>query len=459
MKIVNWLFAFLCLNAISGCAFSQKLGNLPSTQIAIVGEKTRPTDTNIDSIAATQIVTPILGPVINTPITPTKIQPTETVTKQAMRTCKNNGIPQKVQEGFGLSGSIVFQEEVVKNYQIIAASGKPVTYVPLPVPDDKKYFEMLGFSPNGQWLAYASMYTDADKDDFQPAISLISDRGKILERKLDLSQYQDRIMEGIRWIGVRSFSLQWLNDQYIHLSILSQATSGSMKIFPVDALYDPVNNRWNLELYKNIPKERASENVGFSPDLTRGIYLLSTGAMLVNLPDGDTIWQLKHQFEYGSLPLFSWKDDSSQFAFASQQEALDSILIVDRDGKNENQVALPDGLDRIDNYSIEDIHWSPDGNYLAISIQFLRSGEQVYKSEFFIYDVTLKKYIYSCPIDIFKFSTRLEWSPDSRYILPYSPGATGPLILYDLYEPGEVIQLKDIVSLGGWSKSYDVLRK
>jgi hypothetical protein len=386
-------------------------------------------------------------PVIIT-ITPTYKPTGPPPTRSSIELCINDGIPSQPPNGFGIDGSIAFRDEGQK---IVVGSGTPIAYLELPTPSKQEY-ELLGFSKDGNWFAYTSPMTTIEQGNLNPTIFLVSSQRELSEKRVEITEFTKNMPDYLKLIGIRTQDNQWLNNSLIHLYVMYQATEGTKTIGFYDSVFDIQKRTWEKKFYNNISKDRAFENISISPDLTRVLFAEKSGIVLFDEVSHEVLWRLNKELRNSRVgPIYTWQSDSSQAAFATMDEEFQSFYIIENNGEAIKKIAPPDIVDKEWYYSIANLQWSPDGNFLAISSLVTNPENYSSISMLLVFDVSKESYVYQCPIRDFSTTPMLFWSPDNRYVVPFLPGELSPLVLYDMMGSNKVILLKDKVLFGGWS--------
>jgi len=446
MKIKLVCITWLILFFLSSCSFTNVTTTSSISETASPGSFGRPTE-DINS-------SPVQNSTESITVKPTKIQeiPEWGATDSIiMKQCSNQALPAKFSREFGIQGSLILVDETNK---ILLASGTPINYSELPITSDQ-IIESLGFNQDGNIFAYSSLPVNTDQGKFASVIHLVSREGSLYEQQLNLSKFEHQIPDGMTLIGIRGQGNKWINNDFIHLHILYQNEEGMKRIYYYDALLNPKRNLWMEDTYYEIPDNRAFQDVSFSPDLTRALFADREGITLADLKGKKDQWEFEHKLFNSMIgPIYSWRLDSSQAIFSTQDEEYQAFYILDRDGKNINKVMPPAIINSDWNYSIIDFEWSPDGNSIAISAKVTNSIDSMSYSMLFIYDLSLKNYTYQCQLENFITSPLISWSPDNRYVVPYLPGTLSPLVLYDTKGSLMVIKIKEKVIFGGWTENW-----
>jgi hypothetical protein len=388
---------------------------------------------------------------ITTTITPS---PTEgpSVARGPIRTCQGNGEVLPISDDFTIKGTIIYQ--LIENYSgLYAFGGDPGQQSQLPV-DQKEYYRVLGFSPDGKWLAYIPIPLGAFDQLWTREfvweyfdLVLLSDTGEKIEHRMDITQFTLGLSKD-------EYSQQgpaeniWINDHliYTNLTVIAKEKTEFYGYFlPNPAVFDPFTGTWHQELIEALPDDDISK-IAFSSDMQRAVYFKAPDRLVLwNLMENEAIWEYQKSIRSVSSIEIKWAPDDSIVLIANQnkEKPMDfEIILLSRDGKVEQKIASW-------NYPAPSfypiyIEWSPNSKYVSLSNTTLYEFED----EVYIYDVNSKGYLYRCP---FNNPGNMIWSPDSRY-LAMGEGYESLRIL-DI-EKEEILELVPYGIPVGWSETF-----
>ncbi len=339
--------------------------------------------------------------------------------------------------------------------------------------------DLIGFSPNGEWLAYKSgSYHD---DNTPRLLHIVShDRGVDLGNISTRIEYEHDISE-FRWGDAL-----WINDEVMLVYRLVEEVP--RYFYFEKELFDPFTGEW-LKPSMSELNRKPHDAVSISPDLTRVFYLGYMddlhAIILEDLDKGTVLW---HSREGTSNTAFTnsvkvwlggaaWSPNSEWLAFVGDDENDEqNVYLLNRSGEiqvitdfySQYQQSFKTWVSPF--VSISGLQWSPDGRYLAIGVSILDSAPelplgpapQYYR--LFLYDLENNRLIDHCwlsfALGIRAKNRALTWSPDSQYIAhtndlqTLSDGSKLPesLFIINIYT-GEVNRLVEgPVGLGGWSE-------
>lgn len=374
----------------------------------------------------------------STPLPLASITPTISHTptpEERIQSCQNPDLPNAIDNRFGFPGVLAV---VVYPEDVYLYGGLPL--------QERRLQGLLanraipvGFSPNGQWFAYA---TGLPSKGETVSIHLLSASGQEQSRVLpSLVPPQEGTGAGT-WAWAR-----WIGDGHILAQIYRQNDPRDL----IFAVLDPLMGQWRHNLSNEVSAPSARTSFAVSPDLTLVVYTVTENTLVLwDLTNQRDLWQLNDFFdtflsEAGSRTVsVIWNADSSWFVFNDMELEGDAsdltayrVYRVDRDGAH---------ITTISKHGMWNLALSPDGRYLVG-----RTEEGLH-----IYDVRLAKQVAICPIVT---GGRLIpfWSPDGRH-LAYERD------LGDQADPNMAIEVWDLptgtitrllvrnsIFIGGWS--------
>lgn len=437
--IKNKVF-FFCITLLMGVvAFSC------TRPVATSNVPVSPSDAVVETNETT---TPINIPSpIETSQSPTSVYPTPTqlITNtylyhgKPVPMCNGEGKVIQPPDGFGIQGVVVYQSPSKQG--LFTIGGTPLTLSTLPSEKEQEYY-VFGFSPDGKWLAYTPVSYGPDGNPLFDKLSsiLLSSTGKTIKNTLDSQELDDQLWEDFsrKMFGFPSL---WINDDLIRTSrIVQNPGLGSGTIFALPEIFDPFHGEWREDLLNELPDRYTTGEVGFSPDLTRALYETNAGIVLRDLVNEKELWSDASYFAPWGITI-QWSPDSSMALVVNKEVQGDKrqYFLIDRDGLH--QQVIVDATFPYPEYQINDLHWSPNGQYIALS----GFGDP----SLFVFNVTEAHFVYFCPIH----NASIVWSPDSNQIA-YSYRGGGMYVL-DL-KSGEAVELvKDGLAVG-WSDEFPV---
>jgi WD40 repeat protein len=362
--------------------------------------------------------------------------------------CPKSGVEIVPSDNFGIPGTLVFQKDFHGLYTV---GGSPLIYATLPI-DENEQITSLGFSPDGQWLAFSPLeFSSNGEPIFKTAqVILLSANGERIEQTLSVEQFSNELQVAHVLQGFSGYS-HWINNTTIYATLYSvnPDPNTTRYINDLPKVIDPFAGVWREDLLKGLPERSNAYAKGISPDLTRMLYLSGEGLFLKDLEKGIDIWHDKDLFA-GFGALMFWSPDSKTVAYANLFDSPEdrTVVLISRDGVAKtimgNTVSLSELL-------VLNLQWSPDGRYLALLL-WKGEGEEL---SVFIYDFEAEKYISQCPIA--KYTSRgpdLFWSPDNKYL---AYGAFDyPLVIMNV-QSGEIIRLTEKANAVGWSDEFPVI--
>jgi len=305
----------------------------------------------------------------------------------------------------------------------------------------------VGFSPNGEWFAYA---TGIPSKGEVASIHLFSASGQKQTQALPALVLPQEGTGAGTWAWAH-----WISDKYVVARIYRQDNPRDL----VFAVLDPFAGQWLHNLPSELPDPDIWTAFAVSPDLTRVVYA-GAGNMLIlwDLTNQRELWRLNDFFDpsfvggAGSRIIsIVWNADSSGFVFNDMElggSASDltayRVYRVDRDGAQ---------ISTVSEHGIWNLAVSPNGRYLAGRTE----------DGLVIYDVSLAKQVATCPIvtggNLIPF-----WSPDGSF-LAYERDLSSEEDLHMAIEVwnlanGTITRLlaKNSIFIGGWSLDEAWLR-
>jgi hypothetical protein len=379
--------------------------------------------------------------------------------------CPGGGDVNVLPDKFGMAGIIVYQNNDKKGLYTIG--GMPLMHSQLPV-DNTQQNEVFGFSPNGEWLAYApntgvstaklivepsGILTTTGTIAFDtPQLILLSANGDRIESSFDQSRITvdlaiTTLNKALRWPNS-----YWNNNNYLFILLyfwdLDPYSHGAER--PI--LFDPFEGIWVQELILGLDDRYLQGNVGFSPDLTRVLYDtqngdLYTGIQLRDLTTNDVLWS-DTEFQLGKNTLILWSPDSSMVAVGNIgiDQRFHTTYLISHDGKAK---VIEDSKFPTSEFHLVSLNWSPNSRYIAM----VDSNGTTY--QLYIYDNDLDQYLYYCPLVSYEGGSHLDpiWSPDNFYIAFSSSILHMPVQILNV-QTGEMFNLLKEGFAVGWSDKF-----
>lgn len=305
----------------------------------------------------------------------------------------------------GFSG-ILAVAHYVSRIELFGGAPFQTAYRPLP---DAVQDHLIGFSPDGRWLAYFTGNTRLD----QPVeLSLVGTGGDVQRHGIpSLLRGQPGSLVGT-WASAR-----WVSDDLMLVRLHADDTDYRNIIF---ATLDPFSAEWRHDFSTLLPDRYPGTGIAVSPDATRLVYMTRDSALVLrDLVAQRELWRFEPYFDRTvalgtDFPetAIPWTRDSEWFAFSDEYSA--RTLRVDRNGQRSTRV-----VDAV----MEGLSWSPAGPYLAGQLL----GDLV------IYDTERAQRLAQCQI---RTENRLKnaWSADGRYLAYRYDSWPGPLTTIEVWD-------------------------
>ena len=461
MKKVNYSHFLAIVVIMTACTRTDRPSVSPATSSQ--SPTSPPTQT---SLSPTRTVSPTHTRRV---IPSSTFEPTLTVapteTRIVIPVCPGGGIVNRMPDDFGITGTIVYQNNDKKGLYTIG--GMPLMHSQLPV-DNTQQNEVFGFSPNGEWLAYApnagestaeliaepsGILTTTGTIAFDtPLLVLLSAKGDRIESSLDQSRITvdlpiTTLNKALRW----PYSY-WNNNIYLFILLyfwdLDPYSHGAER--PI--LFDPFQGIWVQEPILGLDDRYLQGNVGFSPDLTRVLYETQNGdfyagIQLRDLTTNDVLWS-DTEFQLGKNTRIFWSPDSSTVAVSNIGigQRFHTTYLISRDGKAK---IIEDSKFPTSEFNLISLSWSPNSRYIAM-VDTSGTTYQLY-----IYDNDLDQYLYYCPLISYEGVTQPNpiWSPDNSYIILSSSSSNMPIQIINV-QTGEIFNLLKEGFAFGWSDKF-----
>jgi len=389
-------------------------------------------------------------------IDPGQTQLTET-DEQAIPICSGKGQIVSQPTGFGITGTLVYQMNIYTG--LFTLGGTPLHSGQISLADAK--ISVYGFSPDGQWLAYAVRESSSDEEIVfaTPTIILLSFTKERMEQKIDVGLLEEELKD--RCPSCRGFQFfdsagEWINNGllYIHLGARPPKEEGSM-FSSLPQIFDPFTGDWQNQwfedlpdLYEIYPTRVGIDHIKLSPDLSRVLYPAQSGGIILRDVIQGTEILFDREFATPAGESIKWSSNSAFVAVVNMLYVGPKgrrLLLISRDGDFKEIVNDIYPLPEMEPVSLS---WSSDGRYLA----FVDGHNNV---NLYLYDTQSDEYVYRCPLPgIINGYPSLIWSPDSEWIaFSYLP--EGPMQLLSV-QTGEVTELIENANPVGWSDDFPV---
>ena len=357
--------------------------------------------------------------------------------------CAGEGKPIQPPSDFGIKGTIFYQ---LPRYEgLYTLGGTPLTWGQLPVQQDQDYFT-FGMSPDGKWLAFSpiNLTPDGFPSFNTPSIELLSNTGEKKEHQLDIQIIIDTLLQQGLQVDGFGYPSYWINNDLIQTAIAVRNVGfGTGNTYTLKKVLDPLRGELQENLFKNVPDREDTSDVGFSPDLSRGIYFTSQGLVLKNIEDNIELWRDKEFVNAGRI-IILWAPDSSMAMVANldMQPEYRQYFLIDRDGKTKRTIA--NATFPYPGFYLYDLQWAADSQYLV----FVSYGDTF---NLIVYDVHEDQYVFHCPV---YGNVSAYWSPNGQQIA-FSLYSGGPLQVLDI-QTGQIVELLDYGTFVGWSEKFPV---
>lgn len=397
-------------------------------------------------------VTPMPSP--SSTIKPSLTQTTEP-NEQVIPVCTGNGQILSPRSDIGIKGTIAYQKG---NYQgLYTIGGTPLLQGTI---DSEQKVVVFGFSPDGNWLAYAPEESSSGETVVfgTPMMILLSAAGERIEQNMNVSglekELQDRCCccQGYKFFDSAG---EWINNSlmYIHLGATSDIEGGMFSSLP--KIFNSMTGIWEdnwlsslPDLYTIMPTRGGIHHIKISPDLSRILYPAESGGIILRDLIHDTeIWSDK-EFAVPWGEEIAWSSNSATVAAVNilyVGPGNRRLLLISRDGEVTEIVNDAYPQPELEPVSLS---WSPDSRYLA----FFDRHSNV---NLYLYDTQSDRYIYHCPLTGITYGyPSLVWSPDSEWIA-FSDMPEGSMQLLNV-QSGEAIELLENAIPLGWSEDFPV---
>jgi len=353
---------------------------------------------------------------------------------QSIIECNGRGSLQEREPNFGIPGALVYYDSALS--KVLFAGGEDFHTWDAPITEHSP--NLIGFSPNGKWMAYWTSPAKFHNISFQGEKTEFSAEPKPLLSFVPSGS-------GLKQIGWPA----WINDEIISLGV-NNPRPGQPNYYFMAYINLFSSHQWLLDLYALKGFDEFGRGIP-SPDLTRVLYIQGQqdGTSTLTLVDIDSDAELWKQDNFGNFLIIegvpngqvAWTRDSSKVAFVDNEKDQSTITIVSRDGKIV-QKFLP-----AERGWASSLRWSPDSRLLAIGVT----------DSVIVYNDSLQQIMFTCPISEHQTVKDIVWISDRPEIVYYAVNgdvANGRIILLDL-DTGISTKISENVSqFGGWSSEF-----
>jgi Tol biopolymer transport system component len=316
-------------------------------------------------------------------------------------------------------------------------------------------------SPDGKWIAYERYYVGKDNNKNSKSEFVIASLDP------DLQQFApDKIMTmDSKWLFPR-----WLGNT--HILIIIPDPSSQNVVASTVLVWNPFTNEKKIirpefpDIYEISGAINPSWGYGvvlYNPTLTRAFYLTGSGVTSV----GYQLWDMEKGESIAKFELYNntnipprWSLDGSRLALVDGQGD-GEISIIEADGKISQLTHVGESLKY---WEIQNLNWSPDGQYIAFSLWSKLSDSDTKADNkiatLAIADIKTGKVVDTCiPIgnDYGMRNLDMLWSPTDKQLVVKdesahdynNPNSYNRLILVDL-EQGVAAQVAEFMNPFGW---------
>lgn len=421
-----------------------------------------------------QTTTPTLSSHIPTRV-PTYRSPR---TLDSIPVCSGDGKVKALFKDFSLPAVIVYRNSNMSGLATIG--GMPLASSQLSVPVASE-MAGLGFSPDGQWLAYTLMTKQGNGENVvflkSLEVVLVSAEGKIVQYPIEIEDFQSLFDSiGDQLAGVSEQNSYWINDQRILLTLSGQIRPPdyypytdlipAYLIGQIVGVIDPFKGTWLREPLKKLEPFRLFPvgGIGFSPDMKHVLYEARRGdfyggIVLHNLMRETDVWSdpKSRPSTSTNMSVIRWAPNGSAVVISNMPASEGNdflILLKDNISKTiMNSTFLLCNSCQKGKYVVRNFSWSPDSRYLALVATSPKNNQLL------IYDSIAEAFLYRCPIagTDENFFSPLVWSPDNAYVAFSPPVAQTPLQVLNV-KTGEIVELAQDAVVLGWSDKFPVKR-
>jgi WD40 repeat protein len=415
--------------------------------------------------STTIFVTPTSKPlIIPTQALISTVKPSVTPTPEpvinSIPTCTGKGQIISPLTDFGITGTIVYQIDNHKGLYTIG--GAPLTQGK--IVDQQQDVNVYGFSPDGNWLAYAPYIDNPTQEKIifiTPKILLLSAEGEQIEQMISIDGLDEELHN--RCVGCQGYHFwgtlgEWINNDLIHLYLGASNNHGPSAWMP--KVFDPWSGNWQDQWYSDLPDlytitpiQGGFHSIQLSPDLSRTLYPDEHGGIILwGNTQGTEIWS-DSQFENDYGEYIEWSPDSKMVAAVNDfYPEKHRLLLITRDGE---VTELVNASTPQPEFYAGSLSWSPDSRYLVFTGR-IGNLDQVGEDYLYLYDTQTKSYVYRCPLPGINDFTHagLVWSPDGQWIA-YQEQPNNAMRLLNV-QTGEIIEVLKNAQPVGWSDKFPV---
>ncbi len=241
----------------------------PATQV-VTKETVSATDTLVVNVTKTPISTSTLPQKDN-----------------AIPSCVNYTSPSPVSSLKEIEGFIYYGN--TDQDHLLVLSGTPLQSSAIELPVEKA--DLFTISEDEEWLlAYSRVPKSLDMG-IQYPYFLISKKGEVDERKLDLSQMTDVARQALGTAHFLYWTIEWLTNGII--KVRGAYGESPQRIIPVFVYqyFDIDQNVWLDEPIQSLPDRMPYDWVDLSPDLSRVLYLTEkSDFVLWDIKNNQKLW-------------------------------------------------------------------------------------------------------------------------------------------------------------------------
>ena len=363
--------------------------------------------------------------------------------KQEIPLCTSKGISMQISNKDVFSGSLIYQEGIQQGLYVFDTSllKKEILV------DENQEVDVLGLSPSGNWIAYSRILRDSDNSVIfdQPTIFLHGLNGELISHAIDVQQFSNEIEPDNYLIGFGDS--HWINENLIFTILDGMRADGELTSQPetLPKILDPFKGTWELSLIENLINPVISQEINFSPDLSRVFYRSKEGFTIMDMEHRKPL-MVESSLNSSTFLMGRWSPDSSKIVFTERMASPEKHLmyVATRDGKKK-ELLLPDFV-----YS-GDFGWSSDSRYFAVVADIKGLGES--EKTLYIYDTLENQFTLKCPVvgesekNQF-YGMHVSWSVDGTAIA--FSGIGTPLRILEV-ATGRVFEVEANANLIGWS--------
>lgn len=326
---------------------------------------------------------------------------------------------------------------------------------------------VVGFSQDGQWLAYSVISAESTTGD---ALTLKSADGDTLTIMPDQSEIANVNQES----NQRGWgSAAWIGSDYLLVTLAHPTQS----LEYTSVIFDPFGKQWRNDLLSVSPRIADSGAVSVAPDT--GLVFYSAGFddasgmtryVLWNVAAREVAWSdsFFSRLRGGMEGYTAWNPVDSTLALVANSREVaeanrDEVYLVDMTSSGLTPITdLASGFGHV---WIDGLAWSPNGRYLGFLVT--TDGEDLNGPtghDVYIYDGEARAVIKYCPLHgdkLLATHQSFTWSPDSRYLAYIGgfdlDGVNGEpaLVVMDIQTDRQMIIIQPTHwSLAGWSYEY-----